>query len=658
MQQVVTHKESTKLQYNLKSKALQQGWANKQIEIVDSDLGITGTSVENREGFKYIMTEVALGNVGIIFSYDVTRLSRNCADWYQLLDLCSFKKCLIGDIDGVYDPSVMNCRLLLGIKGQLAELELNTIKNRLIAGRDNKAKRGELTMKLPVGFIRNDQKKVEKDPNLEVQNIINFLFKTFFRVKSASMTLNVFNKEGLLIPRYNELKKLYWKQPSRSDISCFLKNPAYAGAYAFGKTQLIPCNNNPHKTKNKVMSQENWKHIIQDQYPGYIDWEQYQQIQKILKENSNIFQGQGRGTPKDGPALLQGLIYCGHCGYKMVVEYNKGQAYICNHLTRTFGEKLCQVIFASEIDEKIVNMFFDVINEISLNAYEKIALKKEENIKQLNEIKDLKIKRLKYDAQLAENRYNQADPNNRLVADELEKRWEYTLIELKNAEQNNLEKSQELIPIPVELKESFIELGKQLPSIWNQTIINNKHKKQFLRCLIDKIILTRVNMNIVNMRIIWKGGEVTALSTPHKVHAYKHLSNYNEMKNIIINAHAAQKSDHEIAAILNQQNFTTPKLKLITSDVVRYLRLYCRITRPRGGTKAVKIKGYLTVRQLCNLFNVQRYWITDRIYNGKIKVKKDKQQGCYVFPNTKIAKEKIKLFIAGKLNSLNFLRGH
>ena len=379
MHQVLTHKESTKLQYDLKNKALQQGWPDKQIEIIDSDLGITGTSAENREGFKYIMAEVALGNVGIIFSYDATRLSRNCSDWYQLLDLCSFKKCLIGDIDSIYDPNIMNCRLLLGIKGQLAELELSTIKNRLIAGRDNKAKRGELTMKLPIGFIRNDQKKVEKDPNLEVQNIINFLFKTFFRVKSASMTLNVFNKEGLLIPRYNEFKKLYWKKPSRSDISCFLKNPAYAGTYAFGKTQSIPCNNNPHRTKNKLMSQENWKHTIQDQYPGYIDWGQYQQIQKILKENSNIFQGQGRGTPKHGSALLQGLVYCGRCGYKMVVEYNKGKAYICNHLTRTFGEKLCQVIFASEIDEKIINIFFDVVNDISLNAYKKIAQKKEEN---------------------------------------------------------------------------------------------------------------------------------------------------------------------------------------------------------------------------------------------------------------------------------------
>ena len=192
MQQVLTHKESLNLQYNLKNKALQYGWSNNQIEIVDSDLGITGTSVENREGFKYITGEVALGNVGVIFSYDVTRLSRNCSDWYQLLDLCSFKKCLIGDIDSIYDPNMINCRLLLGIKGQIAELELSTIKSRLLAGRDNKAKRGELTMKLPIGFIRNEQKKVEKDPNLEIQNIINFLFKTFFRVKSASMTLNVF----------------------------------------------------------------------------------------------------------------------------------------------------------------------------------------------------------------------------------------------------------------------------------------------------------------------------------------------------------------------------------------------------------------------------------------------------------------------------------
>ena len=405
MQQVLTHKESLNLQYNLKNKALQYGWSNNQIEIVDSDLGITGTSVENREGFKYITGEVALGNVGVIFSYDVTRLSRNCSDWYQLLDLCSFKKCLIGDIDSIYDPNMINCRLLLGIKGQIAELELSTIKSRLLAGRDNKAKRGELTMKLPIGFIRNEQKKVEKDPNLEIQNIINFLFKTFFRVKSASMTLNVFKKEGLLIPRYNEFKQLYWKKPSRSNIASFLKNPAYAGTYAFGKTQVIRCNNNPHRTKNKVLSQENWKYTIQDQYSGYITWEQYQQIQKILKENLNTSIGlrQSCGTAKHGSALLQGLVYCGHCSYKMVVEYNKGKTYICNHLARTFGEKICQTILAFGVDEGVVKKFFEVINAISLDAYEKIAQKKEENIKQLNEVKELKIKRLKYEAQLAEN---------------------------------------------------------------------------------------------------------------------------------------------------------------------------------------------------------------------------------------------------------------
>lgn len=658
MQQVLTHQESLKLQYDLKNKALQYGWRNEQIEIIDSDLGITGTSIENREGFKYILAEVALGNIGIIFSYDATRLSRNCSDWYQLLDICSFKKCLIGDIDSIYDPSTMNCRLLLGIKGQLAELELSTIKNRLIAGRDNKANRGELILKLPVGFIRNEQKKVEKDPNLEVQHIIDVLFKTFFRFKSASMTLNVFNKEGLLIPRYDEFKKLYWKKPSRSDILGFLKNPAYAGTYVFGKTQAVTCNNNPHRLKNKKMLQENWKYIIHDKYPNYISWLQYQQIREILKENSNIFQGKSRGTPKKGSALLQGLVYCGHCGYKMVVEYNIGKTYICNHLTRQFGEPICQNIFASAVDEPIVNVFFDVINNISLNSYEKIIKKKEEEISQLNKVREQKIKRLKYEAQLAANRYNQADPNNRLVADELENRWEHALIELKNAEQDNLQRIDKPTPIPNELKEAFIDLGKKLPLIWNKNILDNKHKKQFLRCLIDKIILTRVRPDKVDIRIVWKGGEVSTISVPLKVRAYKNLSNYNEMKEIIINAHADRKTDKEIAFILNQKNFTTPSLMPITSDVVQRLRLSRRIIRPRGGTQAVRIKGFLTIRQLCDLFNLQRHWITDRIHNGKIKVIKDKQHGCFVFPDTKTARKQFKLFVEGKLNGLNFLEGY
>ncbi|MBP9764566.1 MAG: recombinase family protein [Gammaproteobacteria bacterium] len=655
MHQVLTHKESLKMQYSLKDQALQYGWRKEQIEIIDSDLGVTATSSENREGFKYILAEVALEKVGIIFSYDATRLSRNCSDWYQLLDICSFRGCLIGDTDSIYDPKVMNCRLLLGIKGQLAELELNTIKSRLIAGRDNKAKRGELAVKLPVGLVRH-QKKVEKDPNLEVQHIINLLFSTFFRVKSASATLNFFNQKVLLIPRYNEFNKLCWKKPTRSDILCFLKNPAYAGTYAFGKTQSISCDKDFRKKRSKTMSQENWKYTIHNQYPCYISWEQYQQIQSILKENLNVYLKNSSGTPKKGSALLQGLVYCGKCGHKMVVEYNKGKTYICNHLNRNFGGGLCQTILAIGIDEKVTEAFFDVISDISLNAYDKIISKKEQDIMQLNTVREQKIKRLKYECQLAENRYNQADPNNRLVSDELEKRWESALIELKNAEQETAYDTNKFVPIPNDLKDAFIDIGKKLPLIWNKNVLDFKNKKQFLRCLIDKVVLNRVKCDEVTTRIVWKGGEVTALSMPLKVHALKDVSHYETIRNIIVTAYSEHKTDTQIAQILNERNFKTPSLEPMTSEFVQRWRLTYRIVRPRGGTNAPLFKGLLTIRQLCDLLNLPRYWIGDRIRNGQIRVLKHKQQGCYVFPNTKETVKKFKLLVAGKVRSLNFLK--
>ena len=234
--QAISNQESLELQYALKQRALDLGWGAGSIRVIDADLGLTGASAEKREGFKEILTKVALGQIGIILSYDVTRLSRNCSDWYPLLDICGYRQCLIADRDGVYDAGTTNGRLLLGLKGQLAEMELSTIKARLNAGLLNKAQRGDLAVQLPTGLIRTHG-CVYKDPNLEVQGRISLVFEIFLAKKTAAKVLRYFNENKLTIPRYNSFGELYWKEPTIASITFILKTPAYAGAFTYGRTR-------------------------------------------------------------------------------------------------------------------------------------------------------------------------------------------------------------------------------------------------------------------------------------------------------------------------------------------------------------------------------------------------------------------------------------
>ncbi len=271
--QVLTNQESLRLQYALQQRALDLGWHPDDIEIIDSDLGQTGAAAELRAGFKDVVVQVTLGQVGIILSSEVTRLSRNCSDWYPLLDICSYKSCLIADRDGIYDPGSANGRLVLGIKGQLSELELHTIRGRMWPGLLNKAQRGELALRLPVGLVRDAQGRVVKDPNQEVQNRIGLVFHTFLRVKSAGKTLRFFSEQGLKLPRPNRFGDVVWKKPTLSAILLILRNPAYAGAFVYGRTHT----NRELSGKTSVLPlpMKDWKIVVKDKYPAYMDWETY-----------------------------------------------------------------------------------------------------------------------------------------------------------------------------------------------------------------------------------------------------------------------------------------------------------------------------------------------------------------------------------------------
>src|SRR5215471_2150429 len=313
--QVVSHQESLRLQYALGERAHQLGWPDEAIEIIDDDLGLTAATAHHRPGFNTLVAQVTLEQVGLIVSYDVTRLARNCSDWYPLLDLCGYKGCLIADSDGIYDPATVNGRLLLGLKGTLSEWERHTMKARLTAGLLHKAQRGELALTLPTGLVRNGQGQVHKIPNQEAQARLALVFETFLQCRSAGKVVEEFKRHALLLPRRDRFGDLVWKAPQVASVLAILKHPAYAGAFTYGRTRTVRREASQRRPSITRLPQDQWRICIPNVYPAYISWETYTQIQAMLTDNHAEYdRNKTRGIPRPGKALLHGLVYCGGSG--------------------------------------------------------------------------------------------------------------------------------------------------------------------------------------------------------------------------------------------------------------------------------------------------------------------------------------------------------
>ncbi len=636
--QVMSNQESLQLQLALKQRALQLGWASANLEIVDADLGLTGTSAEQRKGFQYLLAQVALGVVGIIFSYDVTRLSRNCSDWYPLLDICSYKRTLIGDREGIYDPRTPNGRLILGLKGQFAEIELNTIRARMQEGLLNKAKRGDLIIRVPTGYVLSREGVVTKDPNLEVQNCIRSVFDLFFKLRSASKVLKFFYENNIKIPRFAN-KELIWKNPNIAAIHSILKNPTYAGANVYGKTQATIKDFKEKKKEQKRLPMEEWKHVVKDKFPSYITWEQFEEIQKILKDNyAEYDRNQTRGIPRSGQALLHGIMYCSVCGHKMVVRYKKETRYVCNALSQRHGGPSCQYLNADYIDAQVVEAFFQALAPAELNTYDKIVENQWHQASTINKMKEQQLERLRYQVKLAERQFNQVDPDNRLVASELERRWEIALKELKNAEmecQEEATKKNYFVKLPDELRELFLNIGAKLPEVWKD--LSHDKKKSFLRCLIDKVAASRKESHSVEVRIVWQGGDTTTKEIVVPVKSIKQLPFATELEEKIVTLSRAGKKDKEIARQLTKDGYYSANRNILLPTTVQTIRLQQGVLRRKSSPRSPVVEGFLTIAQLAEKLNVTTHWIYDKILNGKIKTSKHHSRGTkglYVFPDT------------------------
>jgi len=431
MRQVFENTESTQRQYALRQRAVTLGWPNERVIVIDSDLGLSGTSATDRQGFQKLVAEVGLGRAGIVLGLEVSRLARNSADWHRLLEICALSDTLILDEDGVYDPAHFNDRLLLGLKGTMSEAELYVLRARLRGGILNKARRGELRCPLPVGFVHTGA-RVVLDPDKQIQDSVRLLFQTFARTGAASATVKYFRQQGLLFPtrvaagaRKGELS---WVPLSVSRAANALHNPWYAGAYAYGRGRWRKQADG--RTRHERLPKSEWHALIKDAHPGYISWEEHERIEQRLQESAKALAWERRQSPpREGPALLQGRAVCGLCGNRMHVHYNLrrgGQLvpnYVCFGRGRGFGDPACQSIVGTEIDAAVGKLLVEVVTPMALDLALAVQQEITARLDEMDRLRHRQVERAQYEADQARHRYMQVDPANRLVADSLEADW-------------------------------------------------------------------------------------------------------------------------------------------------------------------------------------------------------------------------------------------
>lgn len=651
--QVLNNQESRRLQYALCERAKQLGWHEEDILVIDVDLGHTAATTEGRVGFQELVARVALGEIGIVIAYDATRLARNCAHWYQLLDLCGRTDCLIADRDGVYDPTSINGRLLLGLKGQISELELYTIRARLTAGLLGKAERGELALTLPTGLVRLESEQVVKHPDREVRERIDLIFDIVLQKKSLAQTVRWFVSNNLKIPRRDGRGTIHWKQPTVANLGSTVKNPAYAGAFAYGRTRWKTSENTGKKQQTHLPVAQ-WRFLVRDKYPAYISWEIYEKIQNMLRENyAEYDRNRTRGIPREGKALLHGIAFCGECGHKMCVQYKGGTQYLCNALRQQRGTPICQRLPGDAVDNQVVAWFFEALSVARIDAAAEVLGSADRERDRVLAARRREVDRLRYQSQLAERQFMHSDPENRLVTDELERRWEDTLRDLRSAEQS-LEHDQRHAPtyaIPAELLAALKNVGPRLPELWNDRdkLLRTSQKKALLRSLIEKVVLHRLAADRVHVRVVWHGGATTSAEVRVTVGSFSLLSDAKEMEALIVSMVREGLTDAAIAERLTELGHRSPQDAVVLPSTVRNIRLSHRILRVVHQSHPRRVPGFLTIPQLAEKLGISRNWIHDRIRNGTIKVKKDARAGCYLFPDKPETLDRFRQLISGEI---------
>lgn len=581
LDQVRHNHESRRRQYELAERARGLGWS--EVEVIDEDLGKSAAGGTERTGFQRLVAAVGLGQVGAVFSIEVSRLARNNRDWYQLLDLCGLMDTLIVDGEAIYDTRQLNDRLLLGLKGTISEAELGWIRQRAQEGLLAKARRGELILSLAVGYVETSDGRVEKHPDQRVQQAIALVFRKFSELRSVRQVLLWFRQEKIFLPIALDAKggATSWRLPVYNTILKFLQNPCYAGAYAFGRTtrKIRVVDGKAHTTNGHRRDQQDWIALRRDHHEGYIAWETYENNQRIIAENAQMKGLMNRGSVKRGPSLLAGLLLCGKCGRKIHVGYSgsHGQVprYYCRGALINHGSDGCIAFGGQRVDEAIEREVLRVLSPGAIEAAVHSADQVAEDTGDVSRALELELSQACYERDRAQRQYDAVEPENRLVAETLERRWNLAIERVNQLEQRLDEIKNQQITQSVPDRAELLALAKSFPALWSHPATDHLVKKRIVRLVIYQII-ARLEKDTVELVIHWQGGKHTSLSVRKNRTGQHSHSTSREVVEVVRDL-ARCLPDGHIARVLNRLGYRTGANNSWTLSRVVSLRSHHKI---------------------------------------------------------------------------------
>ena len=569
-QQVVDHQESTRLQYALVDRAVALGWVAARVLVIDEDLGKSGASAVARTGFQRLVGEIGLDHVGLVLGIEMSRLARSGRDWYQLMELCAISGTLLGDTDGVYDPGDYNDRLLLGLKGTMAEAELHLIKQRMQSGRLNKARRGELALPLPIGYVRRPSGDVMLDPDEQVRAVVRLIFDKFTELTTTHAVLRYLVDHGIEVgvrlhdgPDKGELE---WRRPNRMTLQNMLHSPVYAGIYAYGRRRIDPRRQQPGRpaTGRVVRGQDEWLVFVPDVLPAYISQERYRA--NLAQLAANASRSTTPGTVRAGSALLSGLVRCGMCGKKMTVCYHVRDVslaeYRCSRATTDYGAAApCQSMSGACVDAYVSAAVLNALTPAALQVSLQAAGQIQEERTRLEQIWSSRLERAAINVDRARRCYRLAEPENRLVVRQLEKDWETALLDQQHLieEHDRFTVTCPQVLSPAE-QAKIMALASDIPGLWAAPTTTDADRKEIIRAVLTDVTLMVIGTTErVSITVTWAGGHTTSGELIRPVARLDQLSYYPRLLQRLQALHAQGLTAAQIAVALDAEGFHPPK---------------------------------------------------------------------------------------------------
>jgi DNA invertase Pin-like site-specific DNA recombinase len=625
----VTHNlESQKLQYAMQERLHQLGW--REVEVVDEDLGRSAAGTVTRAGFERMVSEVCLGNVGAVAAREVSRFARNSREWQQLVEVCRVVDTVLIDQETVYSPRQSNDRLLLGLKGSLNEYELDLLRQRSVEARMEKARRGELVPAAPAGYLKTEDQRLEKNPDRRVQQVIHLVFSKFSELGTVRQTLLWFQEHGLQVPAHTPRGDVLWRRPTYRAMHRMLTNPVYGGTYAYGKTeQLLRYENGAARHCCRRKPRHQWLALIPNAHEGYVPWEEFERIQRTIKENVPG----SPGAIKNGPGMLASMLRCRRCGRKLTVRYTGNGhdvlRYACNRGWLDNGEARCIAFGGIPVDEAIGR---EVLRAVQPAAVEAAVQASQEETRRQDEVleawrRDLEAAR--YTAQRAQRQFDAADPENRLVTDELERRWNRALERVREIEARIAAHRDGNGQHRPATQKEFEELAANLEAVWHNSGTDTRLKKRIVRTLIEEVVVDVDGAaGEIILVIHWKGGVHTELRLPRR----RRGQNNSQAPKALIDAVIALAricSDDLIAGLLNRNGMLTGRGNRWTRERVAALRSHHHI--PAYSSDKATAEGWMNLTKAATFVGVSPRTLRLAVERGEIEAEHPLSDGPWIF---------------------------